>query len=121
MNLTIEQIAEITHDINREYCKQIGDDSQPYWGFAPEWQKESAIQGVKEIIERKTKTFEDQHNSWMKWKFDRGWKYGALKDPEKKEHPCLVPYSKLELKHKIKDELFRNTVKALLPLLEDDK
>ena len=24
-----------------------------------------------------------------------GWKYGPVKDPEKKEHPCFVPYDDL--------------------------
>lgn len=36
--MTIEDVAKVCHDTNRVYCKAIGDDSQPTWENAPEWQ-----------------------------------------------------------------------------------
>lgn len=120
MKLSIETIASIAHNLNRDYCSSIGDQSQPFWMAAPKWQKESAIEGVKDIIEGKTKNFEEQHQSWWDWKIKEGWKHGAVKDIETKTHPCMVPYDDLPKHDKIKDELFRNIVKALLPLLEDE-
>jgi len=114
--MKVEEIASIVHNLNRDYCKSIGDSSQLYWDEAPEWQKESAIEGVKDIIDNRTLTFEDQHKSWMDWKIAKGWKYGPVKDPDKKEHPCMVSYDELPFKDRLKDELFRNTVMTLLKL-----
>ena len=36
----IVQIAMVAHETNRAYCESIGDNSQPKWEDAPEWQKE---------------------------------------------------------------------------------
>lgn len=42
-----------------------------------------------------------------------GWEYGPVKDPEAKEHPCLVPFSDLPREQQAKDFLFRAVVRAL--------
>lgn len=34
----VEQIARMAHEANRAYCQALGDDSQPAWEDAPEWQ-----------------------------------------------------------------------------------
>lgn len=93
----VELIAKIAHNVNRGYCLSIGDNSQPTWEEAPQWQKDSAIIGVK-------------FHSWMKQKEEDGWKYGPVKDAEKKEHPCFVPYSELPKEQQTKDYLFRAVV-----------
>lgn len=104
--MEIEKIAELCHEINRAYCHSIGDDSQPSWSDAPEWQKESAITGVKFHTEHDT-TPEQSHISWMKQKENDGWVYGEVKDPEKKTHPCMVPYNELPQEQRSKDYLFK--------------
>ena len=43
-----------------------------------------------------------------------GWKFGLVKDPAKKEHPCMVPYIQLSIEQKVKDRLFRSIVSAFL-------
>ena len=45
-----ETIARIAHEVNRVYCLTIGDKSQPRWEDAPQWQKESAINGVEYLL-----------------------------------------------------------------------
>jgi hypothetical protein len=45
--ITFEELARITHEANRTYCQALGDDSQLHWDNAPEWQRESALAGVK--------------------------------------------------------------------------
>ena len=42
-----------------------------------------------------------------------GWKYGPVKDAQKKEHPCFLPYAELPPEQKAKDYLFRAVVHAL--------
>jgi len=111
--MRVEFIAKCCHEINRVYCESIGDFTQPKWDDAPYWQRESAVAGVQYAINNPDATPEDQHNSWMKAKFDDGWIYGPVKDPERKEHPCLVPYHALPEQQKAKDKFFQTTVQLL--------
>ena len=41
------EIAKLCHEVNRAYCESLGDMSQPRWEDAPDWQRQSAINGVK--------------------------------------------------------------------------
>jgi len=107
--MTPEQIARICHEVNRAYCQSIGDDSQPKWNDAPDWQRESAINGVLFHLENDV-TPEQSHENWMREKVAAGWTYGPVKDPEKKQHPCMVPYHDLPLEQRTKDYLFRAVV-----------
>ncbi len=115
--MNIEGIAEVCHEANRAYCKTLGDNSQLPWECAPDWQKESAVNGVKYHVENPTAPAFSQHEKWLEDKFAGGWRYGVVKDPDKKEHPCCVPYDKLPLEQKVKDSLFIGVVRALKILL----
>ena len=110
----IERVARICHEANRAYCHTLGDRSQKEWDLAPEWQKESARIGVEKILTNPLTTPEELHSSWMDEKIRTGWKYGKVKDPILKEHPCMVPYSLLHEDQRTKDRLFRATVLAFL-------
>ena len=112
MEHKIEQIAKTCHEVNRAYCKSIGDNSQPSWENAPEWQRSSAIDGIKNIVEGIVKTPEDSHKGWLAEKERTGWVYGDIKDPEKKTHPCMVAYSELPKDQQTKDALFMAVVKS---------
>ncbi len=46
----IELAAQIAHETNRAYCQSIGDQSQPPWESAPDWQRDSAIKGVAGVL-----------------------------------------------------------------------
>ena len=105
--MRVEVIAQLCHEVNKAYCESLGDLSQPKWNDAPEWQKESAINGVKYHFNTNPTKPEDSHNSWLKEKLENGWKYGRVKDPDKKEHPCCVPYEKLPKEQKAKDYIFK--------------
>lgn len=107
----IEDIARICHEANRAYCATLGDLSQPSWADAPQWQKDSACNGVRFALEG-GKTPEDSHKSWLAQKEAEGWKYGPVKDPEKKEHPCFVPYDQLPAAQRRKDHIFLAVVSA---------
>lgn len=111
-----EQIARIAHETNRAYCASIGDNSQPSWEDAPEWQKASARVGVEFHVDRLQVGSEvppsASHESWLEQKKADGWKYGPVKDADKKEHPCFVPYEQLPLEQRMKDYLFGAIVSA---------
>ena len=112
--MRVYEIAKVAHEINRAYCQAVGDNSQPTWEEAPNWQKDSAIAGVRYHIGNPEATPEGSHLSWLKVKEDDGWKYGPVKDASKKEHPCCIPYSELPTEQKAKDYLFRQVVHSLV-------
>lgn len=112
MSIPVPSIARVCHEVNRAYCEAMGDTSQVPWVDAPEWQKFSACKGVALHL------FNDvgpqaSHESWMQEKIDAGWKYGPVKDAEKKQHPCLVPFDQLPREQQAKDFIFRAIVHAL--------
>ncbi len=112
--LSIEDIAKICHQANKNYCELLGDDSHYDWGLAPGWQKLSAINGVKAHVDSGlTLNGEDSHIAWMKEKTKEGWIYGEAKDPVKKLHPCMVDYHELPKFQKVKDALFTSIIRAL--------
>lgn len=104
-----ELIAKICHEVNRAYCNTIGDDSQLSWEDAPQWQKDSSINGVEFHLTNDASP-EETHINWLKQKEEEGWKYGPVKDVDKKEHPCFKPYSELPKDQKTKDHLFKAVV-----------
>lgn len=116
--MNIEQVARVCHDTNRSYCQAIGDNSQPSWEDAPDWQRNSAIKGVLYHLRNPNAKSSDSHESWLAEKTAAGWKYGPVKNPERKEHPCFVPYAELPPEQQAKDALFLNVVHALAPYIE---
>ena len=115
--ITTKQIAQFAHEINKAYCQAIGDNSQPTWEDAPEWQKSSAINGVDFHLENPNASPSASHESWLKQKQEEGWKYGSVKNAELKEHPCYVPYLELPVEQRAKDYLFKQVVKSFVDIL----
>lgn len=113
-----ENIAKVCHEVNKAYCEAMGDTSQPEWANAPDWQKSSAINGVEFHLKNPTAQPSASHDSWMEQKKAEGWKYGPEKNPEKKEHPCYVPYEELPAEQKAKDFIFRQVIHSLKEYLE---
>lgn len=112
---TIEA-AKLAYELNAAYCRSIGDNSQPDWDDAPQWQRDSVIAGAKAIKDNPGITPEQSHEGWLVQKEADGWVYGDVKDPEKKEHPCMVPYDKLPLNQQAKDHIFSAAVRFKLGL-----
>ena len=112
----INLAAASAHEANRLLCLAQGDESQPKWEDAPQWQRDSAVLGVMFCINNPAATPEDSHNSWLKQKEADGWKYGPTKNAEAKEHPCFVPYEQLPVSQRVKDEMFQLIVRTHLGL-----
>ena len=103
--------AAAAHEANCLYCLALGDATQFHWDEAPAWQRTSAIKGVEGALAGNTP--EQSHESWLEEKRETGWKYGPVKDVEKKEHPCFLPYAELPAEQKRKDALYLNVVRAM--------
>lgn len=106
-------IAIVCHQANHAWCELNGDYSQKNWTDAEQWQRDSALTGVKFRIENPIVGHDAQHNAWLKDKTDNGWLYGEKKDAEAKTHPCIVPFDQLPEFQKKKDALFCAIVDAL--------
>lgn len=114
-----QTIARICHEVNRVYCKSLGDDSQLPWDEAPDWQRASCIQGVAFVLADARHTPEHSHVNWLAHKDAEGWTYGPVKDPEKKEHPCFVSYNKLPAAQQLKDAFFHGVCRAAEKAIAD--
>ncbi len=111
--MSIQNLARICHNINKAYCEALGDASQPCWDDAPEWQKQSAVTGVRLHIDNPNAGPEESHESWLAEKMRDGWTYGEVKNPETKEHPCMVRFDDLPPAQQAKDYIFRAVVHEL--------
>lgn len=105
--------ARICHEANRAYCLSIGDGSQLAWADAPAWQQTSAYDGVGARAENPDAPASASHENWLKHKEADGWVYGEVKDPEKKTHPCMVPFDQLPPDQQRKDVLFSAICRAV--------
>lgn len=109
-------IAKVCHEANRAYCETLGDYSQLAWELSPEWQRQSAIKGVEfhlTALDAGNKPSPSaSHESWLEEKRADGWIYGPVKDAEKKEHPCFLPYDGLPVSQRLKDYIFSGIVES---------
>lgn len=110
--MKVEDVARICHDANKAYCETQGDASQRNWYEAAECQRDSAIKGVRFRLNFPNAPVSVQHNEWRQEKANDGWKYGLVKDADKKEHPCMVSYEELPEYRRLKDFLFVSIVET---------
>lgn len=94
------------HEANKEIQQQTGE----YIPQLSEHLTKSILDGVYYVLDNPNCTPEQQHNNWVHFKRADGWRYGQTKDFERKEHPCLVPYSELPEIQQRKDTVFRQTL-----------
>lgn len=118
--MDIRKIAEVCHETNAAYCRTIGDATQKPWGLAEEWQRLSAIKGVEFALADPFAPASSQHDAWLRDKIADGWRFGPLKDPVKKEHPCCVAYEELPPEQRMKDYLFKAIVGAFREYQQDN-
>ena len=111
--MNAEQIARVAHEVNRAYCEALGDNSQPAWEDAPQWQRDAALLGVKLHTDNPGASAAASHESWMAQKVADGWVWGQRKLPELKSHPCIVQFDALPREQQAKDYIFRGVVHAL--------
>lgn len=105
----LNTFAMMCHEINRAYCHSTGDDSQPPWDEAPEWQRKATISA---LLSGRATTPEERHQQWCDDKFRDGWKWGSVKDPVAMTHPCLVSYDMLPHEQRTKDALMNVVVEG---------
>lgn len=114
MKLTIEQIAEYAHELNRAWCDITGESEKPSWTSVSNEIKQSSVHGVKHILSKtELPTPEEMWLEWKSYKLKAGWEKGAY-SVENKTHPNLVDsYDELNEIDQMKDRIFIEAVRVL--------
>lgn len=94
------------------YASHLGEDYPTSWDSAPDYVRDSVINGVEFLLENEAADAAASHENWMKFKLEDGWKVGAEKDGRAKTHPALVEFSKLPPEQQFKDVLFVTVVRG---------
>jgi hypothetical protein len=109
---SVTDIARVCHEANRALQLIQADPApSPSWDDAPQWQRDSAIDGVRFALDGKSPR--EQHIAWCADKYRDGWVYGEVKDADAKTHHCLVDYDELPEGQRDKDRVFVAIVDAL--------
>lgn len=113
--MTIKEIAKVVHNLQSAFCASIGDNTVPTWDNAPDWMKDTTVDGVYALLNEPNAGPGFSHENWMQRKIEEGWIFGDVKDAAKKTHPSLVPFAELPWADQYKDILFVQTVRELHP------
>ena len=77
----------------------------------------SDVELSEELNELREAIAENAHDVWAAERQAQGWTYGPQRDDQKKQTPCMVPYSQLPEREKLFDrEMAMNTLKLLCKL-----
>jgi hypothetical protein len=117
MIIDVMTVAKVCHQANKAFCESIGDYSQRDWNDAPQWQTNSAINGVNFQIANPDAPASSSHDSWLEEKRNAGWKWGPIKNEDLKEHPCFCAYDELPPEQQAKDHIFKAVCQALIPFI----
>lgn len=112
--MKIEEIAKVAHEINAALARAYGNNSHFTWDEAPQWMKDSAIEGVEFHMENLDAAPGYSHECWMEKAAGAGWVYGETEDQEKKQHPYLVPFEEIPEAERVKDFVFQQVVRSLV-------
>jgi hypothetical protein len=120
----IHNIERMVYEVNRAWFSFCGDDSQPAFDDAEDWQ----IKSIRDVVffhlnqlkDGKIPTASDFHDEWMRCKIKDGWSWGPEKNPEEKKHPLIVPYKSLSFEQKVKDFLFSSIVHSFWNIAENE-
>ena len=82
--------------------------------YSPKPIETSDVELSKDLLDLTEKLAGNTHEVWAKRRFEEGWKFGLVRDDDKKTNPCLVPYEELPESEK---EYDRKTALETLKLI----
>src|SRR5689334_25216744 len=63
--------------------------------YTPQTIDTSRVRLTPEMEDLVEKLARNNHDNWARKRINEGWRYGATRNDERKEHPDLVPYDDL--------------------------
>lgn len=106
----LEIVARMAHEMVRAWCELNGDGSLKAWEDAPAWQRDSTTDTVRFFADNPSADDGAMHEAWLAQKQKAGWVFGPVKDAERKQHPCMVPFDQLPAEQQFKDRLLRMVI-----------
>lgn len=82
--------------------------------YIPQPVDTSSVELPSELMPLTEQMARNVHEVWARTRIGQGWTYGPVRDDERKQHPCLVPYEDLPESEKVYD---RNTAMETLRLI----
>jgi len=114
--VNIAEVAALAYMVNRAYCAEQGNTSEPAWTETSDGKREAFIAGTQKIVLGLSRGIQiapwDAHNEALKKRVDAGWTYGEKEDPEAKTHPLVLPFDKLPKAQQLKTFLFIAVIEA---------
>lgn len=111
---SIEQFADAWNDSKNYLVTITTNDMKTY---NPEPIDLSDVQLTDDLNELREAIAENAHDVWAVERRSQGWTYGEQRDDNKKETPCMVPYSQLPDSEKTFDrDMAMNTLKLVKKL-----
>lgn len=108
MNNLTERQAKFVYDGARLAAEAAGAPIIPVPWIDREEPFKAQFRNVidRQMGDKRSKSPEELHGSWMQAYYDMGWVYGPIHDPKGKEHPDMVPYAELGQLEQDKDSVF---------------
>lgn len=124
MTFNNETIARVVHEAGFALCQEFGDNSWKHWEETDQWRVDATLDQI-ESYKKTLRNGEEisprrDHEIWVANKINAGWKYGPVKDADKKEHPLLVAFDQLPPVEKFKNHLFAAILQAFLKFEEQN-
>jgi ryanodine receptor 2 len=82
--------------------------------YTPETIDTSRIRLASDLEELVERLAQNNHDHWARKRIEEGWRYGARRNDNEKEHPDLLPYDQLPESEK---EYDRKTVVEVLKVI----
>ncbi len=115
----IDIIARVTHEALASYCAAAGLVSDPAvqgsnWAQLPEWMRKVLCDATLQIAQNPKMTGKEIHDIWLKDRIKAGWCWAEKLSDEDRTHPFMMPYEKLPLAQRVKDDLMIALVRSML-------
>jgi hypothetical protein len=110
-------VGRIAYDAIRRLYLVFGDRF-PEWDDQLADEQQFFLQRVREYMEHPDWSADRLHAAWMDRRQAEGWRYGPEADFERRQHPALVPFSKLLDRDQAVVRLIASAVASLLSLFQ---
>lgn len=112
----IDGIAKTAYNVLKTYMEITEDKPQESWEEIPKWKRSGIISDVEKFIEKPELTMRSIHESNLKSKREKGWKYGEKISVSKKEDPDVLEYDELPIERRIYLSLYETVIKTMIEI-----
>ena len=93
--MTITEIAELCHELNRLIARAAGNEQEPPWAEVSRDDYFKTIDRVA-FFACCADSPQEYHDRWASARIKNGWKWGLDFDPVEKTDPELIPFVEME-------------------------